>query len=66
MGNVDKGFMKYLMETMTDTVKTVSETLKASKDDFVSLGADPKRIDAIRNLLNLSVSDLGEIREVIK
>lgn len=58
----DKAFMDFLIETMVDTLKTVSESLSAAKEDLIELyGADPKRIDAIRNLLNLTVFDLGEI-----
>lgn len=66
MAEQDRKFMCFVASEMVDAVRTVVESLELAKNDFVEYGADPKRIDAIRNLLNLSVSDLKEIGEVIR
>lgn len=54
------------LHAMIDSVKTVSETMKAVTDELARQGIEPRRIDSIRNLLNLSAYDIGEITKEVE
>lgn len=49
------------LHASVDSIKTVSEVLKAVQNDVAQKGIEPRRIDSIRNLLNLSAYDLDYV-----
>ena len=65
MSDNKKDYLGFLLQTMVDTVKTVSESLDAAGKDLNEVGVDSRRIGAIRNLLNLSAHDLEQIKDGI-
>ena len=51
---------------MVESVKTVSEVLDSARTDLNQYGIDSRRIDSIRNLLNLAAYDIEGMEQNVK
>lgn len=69
-GNMERDNTKELLSNvinqMVDSVKTVSEVLDSARTDLNQYGIDSRRIDSIRNLLNLAAYDISGMEKNVK
>ena len=61
-----KELLSNVINQMVDSVKTVSEVLDSARTDLNKYGIDSRRIDSIRNLLNLAAYDIEGMEKNIK
>ncbi|MBQ1759361.1 MAG: hypothetical protein IIZ94_06740 [Prevotella sp.] len=61
-----KELLSNVINQMVDSVKTVSEVLDSARTDLNQYGIDSRRIDSIRNLLNLAAYDISGMEKNVK
>ena len=61
-----KELLSTVINQMVDSVKTVSEVLDSARTDLNQYGIDSRRIDSIRNLLNLAAYDIEGMEQNVK
>lgn len=61
-----KELLSNVINQMVDSVKTVSEVLDSARTDLNKYGIDSRRIDSIRNLLNLAAYDISGMEKNIE
>lgn len=61
-----KELLSTVINQMVDSVKTVSEVLDSARTDLNKYGIDSRRIDSIRNLLNLAAYDIEGMEKNVK
>lgn len=61
-----KELLSTVISQMVDSVKTVSEVLDSARTDLNQYGIDSRRIDSIRNLLNLAAYDIEGMEKNVK
>ena len=61
-----KELLSTVINQMVDSVKTVSEVLDSARTDLNKYGIDSRRIDSIRNLLNLAAYDIEGMEQNVK
>lgn len=61
-----KELLSNVINQMVDSVKTVSEVLDSARTDLNQYGIDSRRIDSIRNLLNLAAYDIEGMEKNVK
>lgn len=61
-----KELLSNVINQMVDSVKTVSEVLDSARTDLNQYGIDSRRIDSIRNLLNLAAYDIEGMEKNIE
>lgn len=61
-----KELLSNVINQMVDSVKTVSEVLDSARTDLNKYGIDSRRIDSIRNLLNLAAYDIEGMEQNVK
>lgn len=61
-----KELLSTVISQMVDSVKTVSEVLDSARTDLNQYGIDSRRIDSIRNLLNLAAYDIEGMEKKIE
>lgn len=61
-----KELLSNVINQMVDSVKTVSEVLDSARTDLNQYGIDSRRIDSIRNLLNLAAYDIEGMEQNVK
>ena len=61
-----KELLSTVISQMVDSVKTVSEVLDSVRTDLNQYGIDSRRIDSIRNLLNLAAYDIEGMEKNVK
>lgn len=61
-----KELLSTVINQMVESVKTVSEVLDSARTDLNQYGIDSRRIDSIRNLLNLAAYDIEGMEQNVK
>ena len=61
-----KELLSTVINQMIESVKTVSEVLDSARTDLNQYGIDSRRIDSIRNLLNLAAYDIEGMEQNVK
>lgn len=61
-----KELLSNVINQMVESVKTVSEVLDSARTDLNQYGIDSRRIDSIRNLLNLAAYDIEGMEKNVK
>lgn len=61
-----KELLSTVINQMVESVKTVSEVLDSARTDLKQYGIDSRRIDSIRNLLNLAAYDIEGMEQNVK
>lgn len=61
-----KELLSTVINQMVESVKTVSEVLDSARTDLNKYGIDSRRIDSIRNLLNLAAYDIEGMEQNVK
>lgn len=61
-----KELLSTVINQMVESVKTVSEVLDSARTDLNQYGIDSRRIDSIRNLLNLAAYDIEGMEKNIE